>query len=67
MAPFSKIMFATDAFTLPEIYWLAVRWRRWGLSRVLDEFVAEGFLSADEAWAAAEAILGGNAQSVYLV
>jgi hypothetical protein len=65
LAPFSKIMFATDAFVMPEIFWLAARWGRWGLSRVLDEFIAEDFLSADEAWAAAEAILGENARRLY--
>jgi hypothetical protein len=65
MAPFSKVMFATDAFTMPEIFWLAARWGRWGLGRVLAEFIADGFLSEQAAWAAAEAILGGNARQVY--
>jgi predicted TIM-barrel fold metal-dependent hydrolase len=65
MAPLSKILFATDAFTMPEIFYLAARWGRWGLSRVLAEFIAEGFLEASEAWAAAEAILGDNARSLY--
>ncbi len=67
MAPFSKVMFATDAFTMPEIFWLAARWGRWGLGCVLDEFISEDFLSADEAWAAAEAILGENARALYNV
>ncbi len=35
MAPISKLMFATDAFTMPDIYWLAARWGRWGLARHL--------------------------------
>lgn len=65
MAPFSKIMFATDAFVMPEIFWLAARWGRWGLERVLDEFTAEGFLSAAEAETGAAAILGENAKSLY--
>ena len=65
MTPFSKVMFATDAFTMPEIFWLAARWGRWGLGRVLDEFIDEGLLSSDEAWDSAEAILGGNARGVY--
>jgi predicted TIM-barrel fold metal-dependent hydrolase len=65
MAHFSKIMFATDAFVMPEIFWLAARWGRWGLGRVLDEFIADDFLNANEAWAAAEAILGKNAYSLY--
>jgi hypothetical protein len=65
MAPFSKIMFATDAFVMPEIFWLAARWGRWGLGRVLDELIAEGFLSAAEAETEAAAILGENAKSLY--
>jgi predicted TIM-barrel fold metal-dependent hydrolase len=65
MAPFSKVMFATDAFTMPEIYWLAARWGRWGLGRILAEFIAEGFLTSQEALSVAEAILGNNARSLY--
>ena len=65
MAPLNKILFATDAFTMPEIYWLAARWGRWGLGKVLDEFVADQFLSEREAWTAAESILHGNAQQLY--
>ena len=67
MAPASKILFATDAFTMPEIFWLAARWGRWGLGQVLDEFVAEGFLTAGEAWQTAEAILAENARTLYSV
>lgn len=65
MAPFSKVLYATDAFTMPEIFWLAARWGRWGLGKVLDEFIDEGFLGADEAYEVAEAILGGNAKQLY--
>jgi hypothetical protein len=65
MAHLSKIMFATDAFTMPEIFWLAARWGRWGLGRVLAEFVSEGFLTEREAWAGAEKILNGNAYKLY--
>ena len=65
MAPFSKVLFATDAFTMPEIYWLAARWSRWGLSRVFESFVAEGLMAQWEVRPAAEAILGGNALRLY--
>ena len=65
MAPFSKLMFATDAFTMPEIFWLAARWGRWGLARVLDELVEDGFLLEDEALRAAEEILAENARRLY--
>lgn len=65
MAPFSKLLFATDAFTMPEIYWLAARWGRWGLGTVLDELVASDFLTTDEALGAATDILGENARRLY--
>jgi predicted TIM-barrel fold metal-dependent hydrolase len=65
MAPLSKVLFATDAFTMPEIFWLAARWGRWGLGQVLDDFVAAGFLTHDEAMAAAADILYHNAWRLY--
>jgi hypothetical protein len=67
MAPFSKVLFATDAFTMPEIYWVAARWGRWGLTQVLEEFVQAGFLAEPEAYTAAQAILGDNARRLYQV
>lgn len=65
MAPISKLMFATDAFTMPEIFWLAARWGRWGLGQVLDSYVVDRFMDAEEARMAATSILGGNAQKLY--
>jgi hypothetical protein len=65
MTPWSKVLFATDAFTMPEIYWVAARWGRWGLTQVLDELIHQGFLSEDEALAAAQAILCDNARQLY--
>lgn len=65
IAPYSKLMFATDAFTMPEIFWLAARWGRWGLGRVLESFVADRFMTEAEAWMTAESILGGNARKLY--
>jgi len=65
MAPFSKLMFATDAFTMPEIFWLAARWGRWGVGRALETLVADGFMGDEEAWTTARAILAGNARQLY--
>jgi uncharacterized protein len=65
MTPWSKVLFATDAFTMPEIYWVAARWGRWGLTQVLDELIRQGFLSEGEALAAAQAILSDNARQLY--
>lgn len=67
MAPFSKVLFATDAFTMPEIYWIAARWGRWGLTQALQEIVAQGFLTADEALQAGQRILCDNARQLYQV
>ena len=65
MAPISKVLFATDAFTMPEIFWIAAKWGRWGLGKVLDEFIAEGFMDETEALEAASAILSENAHKLY--
>ncbi len=65
MAPISKVLFATDAYTMPEIYWVAARWGRWGLATALEEFIAAGFMTEAEAYAAAADILGENARRVY--
>jgi uncharacterized protein len=61
----SKILFSTDAYSIPEIYWLAARWGRWGLARTLDGAVACGALTEAEALESARAILGGNAARLY--
>ena len=65
MAHHSKLLFATDAFTMPEIFWLAAKWGRWGLGKVLSEFVAEGFMTEKEGEKTAVALLNGNAQKLY--
>ncbi|NJN80991.1 MAG: amidohydrolase family protein [Caldilineaceae bacterium] len=65
MAPCSKVLFATDAFTMPEIYWLAARWGRWGIGNVLDEFVEHGWFGIEDAQEAAQRILNGNARGLY--
>ena len=65
MAPFSKVLFATDAFTMPEIYWVAARWGRWGLTQTLRDLVAQGFLTEGEAYQAAQDMLSDNARRLY--
>jgi predicted TIM-barrel fold metal-dependent hydrolase len=67
LTPFSKILFSTDAYSVPEVFWLAARWGRWGLSTVLDEAITLGALSYDEAIEAAEHILHKNSSQLYQV
>jgi hypothetical protein len=51
---------------MPDIFWLAARWGRWGLGRVLAQWAADGLLTLREAESAASAILGENARRLYL-
>jgi hypothetical protein len=65
LAPTSKLLFSTDAYSIPEIFWLAARWGRWGLGVALDELVAVGALGTEEAMDVAADILGANAARLY--
>jgi uncharacterized protein len=67
LTPTSKILFSTDAYSIPEIYWLAARWGRWGLSQILDELIEMQAFTQDEALDAAHQILHGNAEKLYEV
>ena len=67
LAPTSKVLFSTDAYSIPEIFWLAARWGRWGLAQVLDELIAIGAFNRDEALDAARQILGENSAKLYQV
>lgn len=65
LTPTSKILFSTDAYSIPEIYWLAARWGRWGLAQVLQELIDLGAFTPDEALDAATQMLYGNAAQLY--
>jgi uncharacterized protein len=65
LTPTSKVLLSTDAYSLPDIYWLAARWGRWGLTQVLDELIAIGAFTQDEALDVAHQILHSNAEKLY--
>lgn len=65
LAPVSKVLFATDAHSIPELFYLGALHGREALAQVLDRLVAERMLSAAQAETAAEAILRGNAARLY--
>lgn len=65
LAPFTKILYSSDAHLVPELYYVCAKWGRTVLGQVLEGAVADGDLSASEADAAAEAVLRGNARSLY--
>lgn len=63
--PLSKILFGSDAYNLPELYWLAARWGKRFLSDALAVYVREGVLTKEEALDAARMILYKNNRAVY--
>lgn len=65
LAPFTKVMYSSDAHLIPELFALGAKWGRSVLSDVLDAAVHDGDLSAPEAEAAARAILRGNAEALH--
>jgi predicted TIM-barrel fold metal-dependent hydrolase len=65
LTPISKIMYSSDAFSIPEIFWLANRWGRSALEKVLSELVDTHVLSKKQARYAGRRILNENAREVY--
>ncbi|MCC6802925.1 MAG: amidohydrolase family protein [Anaerolineae bacterium] len=65
LTPLTKILYSSDAFSIPEIYWLANRWGRAALEKVLGEIVTAGALTEAQARRAGELILNENARRVY--
>jgi len=65
LAPFGKVLFASDAYGLPELYHLGALLFRRGLGRVLAEGVAEGSWTERDAARVAEMIASGNARRAY--
>lgn len=67
LAPISKLLFATDAHSVPELFYAGALHGRAGLAQTLDRLVGERILSAAEAEDAAEAILWRNSAALYRV
>lgn len=65
LAPATKVLYSSDAFHIPELYYLGAVLGRRALGDVLEEFVKEGLISAGTADEWAEMILAGNAKTLY--
>lgn len=61
----TKLLFATDASRLPEMFLLGTRWWRESLARALGRLVDDGFVDERRAVRWAELILAGNARRLY--
>jgi hypothetical protein len=65
LAPLSKVCYGSDGFALPEINYTSAKLGKQALTRVLDDLVAGGMLTAQDAQQAAGMILAGNARELY--
>jgi hypothetical protein len=67
VAPYTKLLYSSDAVGVPELHWLSAVTARRLLGEVLGEFVARNELSGAEAWEAGVALLKENAVRLYRV
>lgn len=65
LAPITKLMYSSDAYLIPDSYYLGAKWGRKILGQVLDESIEDGDLTIKEAKEIAIAILRGNAAQLY--
>lgn len=65
LCPWTKLLYASDASRLPEIYFVGAALHREAMAGAFGEFVDHGMLTHDEAVAAGVEVLSGNARQVY--
>ena len=65
LAPVSKLLFATDAHSVPELFFAGALHGRRALARALEQLIGYDYLTAAQAEDAAEAILWRNAVGLY--
>lgn len=65
LAPFTKVVYSSDAFGSPELQWIAAKKGREALSTTLGGAVDAGNLSRDAAREAARLILADNVRQIY--
>jgi predicted TIM-barrel fold metal-dependent hydrolase len=65
LCPWSKLLYATDASRLPEVYLVAAQLQREALATALGEVVERGILDLPEAVEAGRRVLSANARALY--
>lgn len=65
LAPFTKLLYASDAYGSPELQWVAGCNARRSFQKILGTAVADGMVTADSAREAARLIFSENAQALY--
>lgn len=65
MSPTTKILYGSDGYNIPEIFWISAIWGKQALSEALQELVESGAIDEDYAYKAGRLILWGNAVRLY--
>ncbi len=65
MAPTTKIMYGSDGYNNPEIYWIAAIWGKQAISEALQDLVHSDAIDEDYAYKAGGLILSENAIRLY--
>lgn len=65
MAPTTKIMFGSDGYNNPEIFWIAAIWGKQAISEALQDLVRSDAIDEDYAYKAGSLILSENAIRLY--
>jgi predicted TIM-barrel fold metal-dependent hydrolase len=65
-APFDKVMYGSDAFTIPEMNWLGVHLFKECFEQVLQSWVDSDYVDAETARYIGEMVLYRNFESIYI-
>ena len=65
MAPLSRVCYGSDTYGSPEPFYASALLGKQALSQALQALIDDGFLSADDAQAAAKMVLADNARELY--
>jgi predicted TIM-barrel fold metal-dependent hydrolase len=65
MTPTNKIMYGSDGYNIPELFWISALETKRSLSRVLNELVESNTIDVDWALEIAEQILSMNTKRIY--
>ncbi len=64
-APFNKVMYGSDAFTIPETNWLGVKLFKECFTEVLQSWVEKDYMSEEKAQTIGELVLFRNFEELY--
>ncbi|HMM43135.1 MAG TPA: amidohydrolase family protein [Thermomicrobiales bacterium] len=67
MAPWSKVLYSSDGYNVPEIMYPSAKVGKQAVAQTLDRLVEDGWMQPATAPHAAEAILAGNARRLYRI